>query len=146
MLPGPDKHSQQHSPKTMAIFEAFTATYQNICCTTTIKKLKNICLWRDFVIFFISALHFWIKHNTNFLNFTKFVTQHLIATHGHFHRHQFLTANFFLNSLFWFIWWWPRPPGNTVLYKYAWSHLWLGLLEAWSGRSPQLRKRIKLSS
>jgi hypothetical protein len=47
--------------------------------------------------FFISALHFWIKHYTNFLNFTKskFVTQHLIATQGHFHRHQFLTANYF---------------------------------------------------
>ncbi len=47
--------------------------------------------------FFISALHFWIKHYTNFLNFTrsKFVPQHLIATHGHFHRHQFLTANYF---------------------------------------------------
>jgi hypothetical protein len=50
--------------------------------------------------FFISALHFWIKHYTNFLNLTKFVTQHLIATHGHFHCHQFLTTNYFLYSLF----------------------------------------------
>ncbi len=50
---------------------------------------------RDFVIFFISALHFWIKQYINFLNLTKFVSQHLIATPGHFHRHQFLTANYF---------------------------------------------------
>jgi hypothetical protein len=74
-----------------------TATYQNICCcvilqsTTTIKKQW---LGRDFVIFFISALHFWIEYYTDFLNLTKFVSQHLIATHGHFHRHQFLTACF----------------------------------------------------
>jgi hypothetical protein len=52
-------------------------------------------LWRDFVIFFISALHFSINQYTNLLNLTKFVSQHLIATHGHFHRHQFLTANYF---------------------------------------------------
>jgi hypothetical protein len=45
-----------------------------------------------FLNFFISDLHFWIKHYTNFLNLTK---QHLIATHGHFHRHQFLIANYF---------------------------------------------------
>jgi hypothetical protein len=62
--------------------------------TTTIKS-KTQCLGRDFVIFFISALHFWIKHYTNFLNLTKFVSQHLIATHGYFHRHQFFTANYF---------------------------------------------------
>ncbi len=36
---------------------------------------------------FISALHFWIKNYTNLLNLTKFVSQHLIATHGHVHRH-----------------------------------------------------------
>jgi hypothetical protein len=28
VLPGPDKHSWPHSPKTTAILEAFTATYQ----------------------------------------------------------------------------------------------------------------------
>jgi hypothetical protein len=55
---------------------------------------KKQCLGRDFVIFFISALHFWIEHYTDFLNLTKFVSHHLIATHGHFHRHQFLTACF----------------------------------------------------
>ncbi len=44
---------------------------------------------------FFSDLHFSIKHYTNFLNLTKFVSQHLIATHGNFHRHQFLTANYF---------------------------------------------------
>ncbi len=43
--------------------------------------------------FFCSLL--WIKHYTNFLNITKFVSQHLLATHGHFHLHQFLTANYF---------------------------------------------------
>jgi hypothetical protein len=36
-----------------------------------------------------------MKHYTNFQNLTKFVSQHLVATHGHFHRHQFLTANYF---------------------------------------------------
>jgi len=46
VLPGPDKHSRPHSPKTTAIFKAFTATYQKICCcmifqsTTTIKNKK----------------------------------------------------------------------------------------------------------
>ncbi len=48
-----------------------------------------------FCHYFISALHFWIKHYTNFLNLTKLVSQHLIATHGHFHRHQFLPTNYF---------------------------------------------------
>ncbi len=28
VLPGPDKHSRPHSPKTTAIFKAFTATYK----------------------------------------------------------------------------------------------------------------------
>jgi hypothetical protein len=36
-----------------------------------------------------------MKQYTNFQNVTKFVSQHLDATHGHFHRHQFLTANYF---------------------------------------------------
>jgi hypothetical protein len=27
-LPGPEKHSRPHSPKTTVIFEAFSATYQ----------------------------------------------------------------------------------------------------------------------
>jgi hypothetical protein len=49
-----------------------------------------------FCHFFISVLHFWIKHYTNFLHLTKFVSHHLIATHGHFHRHQFLTRKLFL--------------------------------------------------
>ncbi len=46
VLPGPDKHSRPHSPKTTAIFKAFTATYQKICCcmifqsTATIKNKK----------------------------------------------------------------------------------------------------------
>jgi hypothetical protein len=50
--------------------------------------------------FFISALSFGIKLYTNFLNLTKFVSQHLNATHGHFHRHQFLTARNFLYGRF----------------------------------------------
>jgi hypothetical protein len=49
-----------------------------------------------FFNFLISALHSRIKHYTNFLNLTKFVSQHLTGTHGHFHRHQFLTANYYL--------------------------------------------------
>ena len=59
------------------------------------KKQKNIMFVEVFCHFFISALHFWMKHYTNFQNLTKFVSQHLVATHGHFHRHQFLTANYF---------------------------------------------------
>jgi hypothetical protein len=59
------------------------------------KKQKNIMFGEGFSHFFISTLHFWIKYYTSFLNITKFVSQHLIATHGHFHRHQFLTANYF---------------------------------------------------
>jgi hypothetical protein len=42
VLPGPDKHSQPHSPKTTAIFEAFTVTYE-----------KNL------------PLHDILKHNNN---------------------------------------------------------------------------------
>jgi hypothetical protein len=47
VLPGPDKHSRPHPPKTTAIFEAFTATNQKICCcmifqiTTTTKSKKT---------------------------------------------------------------------------------------------------------
>ncbi len=46
VLPGPDKHSRLHSPKTTAIFEAFTATYKKICCcmlfqSTTTKRNKK---------------------------------------------------------------------------------------------------------
>jgi hypothetical protein len=52
-------------------------------------KIKNKNVWGGMLaFFFISALQFWIKHYTNFLNITKFVSQHLIATHGHFHHHQ----------------------------------------------------------
>jgi hypothetical protein len=50
---------------------------------------------KGFCIYIISALHFWIRHYTNFLNVTKFVSQHLIATHGHFHRHKFLTVTYY---------------------------------------------------
>ncbi len=32
VLLGSDKHSRPHSPKTTAIFKAFTATYKKICC------------------------------------------------------------------------------------------------------------------
>ncbi len=37
VLPGPDKHSRPHAPKTTAIFEAFTATYQKICHLATLE-------------------------------------------------------------------------------------------------------------
>jgi hypothetical protein len=93
VLPGLDKHSRPHLPKTTAIFEAFMATYQKICrcmifqSTTTIKKHKA---WGGILLFFICPLHFGIKHYTNFLNLTKFVLKHPIATHSHFHA-----ANFF---------------------------------------------------
>ncbi len=102
VLPGPDKHSRPPSPKTTGIFEAFTAIYQKICrcmifqSTTTIKNLKK----HNVLSFFVYAPHFWIEYYSNFLNLTKFVSQHLIATHGHFHRHQFLTANYFFTACF----------------------------------------------
>jgi hypothetical protein len=60
VLPGPDKHSRPHSPKTTAIFEAFTATYQQICCcmifqsTTTITKKHNV--WGGIWSFFLFLL------------------------------------------------------------------------------------------
>jgi hypothetical protein len=63
-------------------------------------KNKKHNVWGGILSFFISALHFWIKHYSNFLNLTKFVLQQLIATHGHFHRHQFFTANYFLYGLY----------------------------------------------
>jgi hypothetical protein len=85
LLPCLDKHLWPHSPKTTVIFEAFTATYQKISCcmifqsTTTMKNEKNLMFGEGF-IFFISGLHFGIKHYINFRNLTKFVSQHLIAT------------------------------------------------------------------
>jgi hypothetical protein len=48
-----------------------------------------------FCHFFISAFHFWINYNTNFLNLTKFISHYLTVTHSHFHRPQFLTANYY---------------------------------------------------
>ncbi len=67
--------------------------------------------------FFISTIHFWIKYYTDFLNITKFVSQHLIATHGHFHRHQFLTANYFFT----------RPVLSYLAVATAtWQHWFLG--------------------
>ncbi len=56
VLPSPDKHSRPHSPKTRAIFEAFTATYQQISCcmifqSTTIKNKKHN-VWGGILSFF----------------------------------------------------------------------------------------------
>jgi hypothetical protein len=45
-----------------------------------------------FCCFFI---HIWINHYTHFLNLTKFISHYLTITHGHFHRNQFLTANYY---------------------------------------------------
>jgi len=42
-----------------------------------------------FCHFFISALHFWMKHYTNFQNLTKFVSQHLISPALISHRNLF---------------------------------------------------------
>jgi hypothetical protein len=50
--------------------------------TATIKK--KIMFGEGFWPFFISVLHFWIKQYTNFLNLTKFVSHHLIATQATF--------------------------------------------------------------
>ncbi len=68
--------------------------------TTTIKNQKRHNVWGRILSFFISALHFGINLYKNFLNLTKFVSQHLIATHGHLNRHQFRTTNYLLNGRF----------------------------------------------
>jgi hypothetical protein len=56
MLPGPDKHSWPPLPKTTAIFEAFTATYQKICCCmifqSIIIKNKKHNVWGGILSFF----------------------------------------------------------------------------------------------
>ncbi len=49
--------------------------------TTAIKNKKNIRFGKGFCHFLISA-----------------PAQHLFATHGLFHRHQFLTVNYFFYS------------------------------------------------
>ncbi len=50
---------------------------------------------RDFFFFFFFLLYIYVLNITQI--FYIFVSQHLIATHGrHIHRHQFLTANYFL--------------------------------------------------
>jgi hypothetical protein len=100
VFPGPEKLSRPHSIKTTAIFEAFTANYPKFAAAWYFKaqqqqKTNKHKIWGGIFFYFISAPHFWIKHYTNFLNLTKFLSQHLIATHGLFHRHQFLTTNNF---------------------------------------------------
>ncbi len=75
-LPGPEKHSRPHLPKTMAIFEAFTATYQKICpcmifqSTTTIKDKKHhLCGGiLSFLLFLLSI--FGLNITQIFLNLT----------------------------------------------------------------------------
>ena len=47
------------------------------------KGLKNFCP---------SGLSFWMRSYTNV---ATFVPRHFFAIHGHFHGHQFLTANYF---------------------------------------------------
>ncbi len=89
-------------------FRSFHGHLSKICCcmifqSTTIKKQKNKMFGKGFFIFFISALHLSIKNYTNFLCLTKFVSQHLIATHGHFHRHNLSPQIIFLYGLFWVI-------------------------------------------
>ena len=97
VLPGPVKHSRPHSPKTTAIFEAFTVTWgpsiKKFAAAWYFKaqkiKTKNIIFGEGFCNFFISALHFWIKPYTNFLNLTKFISQHLISPALISHRNLF---------------------------------------------------------
>jgi hypothetical protein len=86
-VPGTDKHSRPHLPKTTAIFEAFMPTYQKICpcmifqSTTTIKKQKTQCLGRDFVIFLFLLSIFGLH------KFSKF--NYLTVSHGLFHHINF---------------------------------------------------------
>ena len=63
--------------------------------TTTIKYKVR----RGNLTFFIFGLHFWMKIFMNFLNLAEFVSLHVIATHGHFPRHQFVTANYLLGKV-----------------------------------------------
>jgi hypothetical protein len=87
VLPGPEKHSRPHSPKTTAIFEAFTA-----------KKLN---FWGGILpFFFISALHFWIKHYTNFLNLTNLYRSTLLLLTATFTPTNFSPQIIFLYGLF----------------------------------------------
>ncbi len=56
VLPDSDKHTRPHSPKTTAIFEAFTATYQNLLLHDILKhnnnkKQKNIMFGEGFCHF-----------------------------------------------------------------------------------------------
>jgi hypothetical protein len=61
VLPGPDKHSRSHSPKTTAIFEALTATYlknlrlHDISKHNNNKKQKNIMFREGFCYFFFCS-------------------------------------------------------------------------------------------
>jgi hypothetical protein len=41
VLPGPEKHSRTHSPKTTAILEAFTATFKKNLPLHDISKHNN---------------------------------------------------------------------------------------------------------
>jgi hypothetical protein len=53
-------------------------------------------LGRNFVFFLFLFTIFGLNITQIFLYSTKFVSHPLIATHGHFHRHEFPTANYFL--------------------------------------------------
>ncbi len=110
-------HIRQKPP---AIFEAFTATYQKICCCmifqspkTMKKTTKKHSVWEGILSFFYSVLHFWIKQYTNFLDLNKFVSYHHIATQATFTGTNLSPHSIFWYGLFWVIWRWPRSPGNT---------------------------------
>jgi len=105
VLPGPNKPSRPHSPKTMAILGPLTATHNKIfCCTgflgntTTEPNVRG-----EILIFFLNfILHFMMKSWTNLLNLARFVSWHLEAIHGHFHGHTFSTApKLFIRPHFW---------------------------------------------
>jgi hypothetical protein len=67
-----------------------------------------------FCHFFISALHFWIEYYTIVLIFNEicitapYCYSRPLSPPPISHR-----KSFFLYDLFWVIWRWPRPPGNT---------------------------------
>jgi hypothetical protein len=72
-LPGPDKHSRPHLPKTTAIFEDYTATYQKFCqciifqSTTTIIN-QNLMFGEGFCYFLLLLSIFGFNIKTNFRN------------------------------------------------------------------------------
>jgi len=62
---------------------------------------------------FYSVPHLYMESQTNLPNLAQFVSCDLMASHGHFHSHQFLMANIFFYVRFSKNRLSPWPSGNT---------------------------------